>query len=157
MKYVVKFNVWVLLCVLGCSQVFADERTIELMDGSQLTGEIVSLKDGMYTLRSKSLGTLQLEESKIRAIRSPSSSSPSTPSDHHAEIQSLKALMMSKPELMEKIATLQNQPDVQKILSDPNLVNLINAEDVSTLMASPQFMQLLENPTIKEITQEITR
>lgn len=156
MKNVIIFNILVLLGLLSYHQVFADERTIELTDGSKLTGEIISLKDGVYTLKSKTLGTLQLEESKIRAIQSPASPS-SLNIAPHAEIQTLKKLMMSKPEIMEKISTLQSQADIQKILSDPNLINLINAGDISALLAQPQFMQLLENPVMKEITQEITR
>ncbi len=45
-------------------------NVIELKDGSIISGEVVSLAGGIYTIRTDSLGMIKLEESKIRAIRS---------------------------------------------------------------------------------------
>lgn len=42
---------------------------VELIDGSVIRGEIISSKGGIYTLKSDTLGTVKIEESKIRAIR----------------------------------------------------------------------------------------
>ena len=47
-----------------------DEREIELDDGSLIYGEIVSFQDGMYKIKSETLGTMEIEGSKILAIRS---------------------------------------------------------------------------------------
>ena len=41
-----------------------------LNDGSVICGEINSYNGGIYTLKSNALGTVKIEESKIRAIRS---------------------------------------------------------------------------------------
>ena len=50
-----------------------DLKEIELLDGSVIYGEILSLSDGVYTFESNSLGTIRIKEGRIRAIRSKTS------------------------------------------------------------------------------------
>ncbi len=75
-----------LLGILVTQAVAGELRVLELRDGRVITGEILSLKNGVYTLESDSLGTINIEASTIRAIRahpSPSrrtaASEPPTP------------------------------------------------------------------------------
>ena len=42
----------------------AETREIELTDGTVITGDIVSLSGGIYTVRSVTLGTLRIEATK---------------------------------------------------------------------------------------------
>src|SRR5512147_2497667 len=49
-----------------------EAREIELIDGSIITGEVLSLVGGICTIKSDSLGTIKLDDSKIRAIRAKS-------------------------------------------------------------------------------------
>ena len=44
-------------------------REVELTDGSVITGEVLSLSNGVYSVKSETLGTMKIGESKIRAIR----------------------------------------------------------------------------------------
>ena len=74
----------------------AEVREIELTDGSVITGEIVSLSGGVYTIRSAAIGTVQVEESKVRTIRVKGSSS--TTGDNSGQLKSLqeKALIKNR-------------------------------------------------------------
>ena len=126
-------------------------KEIELKDGSVIYGEIVSFSGGVFTLRSKGLGTVKIEESKIRVIRS-----GTREGGKQGQIQQLQKRMMSDKEVVEMILSLQNDPDVQKILQDPEIMKAVNAGDMDALLSNPKFMKLLENPTIHEIREKVT-
>jgi hypothetical protein len=155
-----------LLFLLGvlCGSVFAGEvREIELNDGSVICGEIVSFSNGVYTLKSGSLGTIRINESEIRLIHfkshdttkvdpvGPSRSASST------DVEALQELMMGDERIMNKILSLQNDPGFQEILQDPAIMNAINSGDINTLLSKPKFMKLLNNPTLREIEREIVQ
>ena len=138
--------------------VFAGEfRMIELADGSRIYGEIVSFNDGVYTLKSDSLGIIEIDESEVRVIRFKSDGlqsgdreSPERTSGKPA-IRDLQRSMISDEEIMNMIFSLQDDPAIQDILSNPEIMNAVKSGDISTLLANPKFMDLLNNIHIKEI------
>lgn len=133
-------------------------REIKLIDGSVISGEVLSLNSGIYTIRSDSLGIVKLEESKVHTIRSksPSMNAPSAQnSSSPGEIQSLQQKMMGDKEIMDLIQSLQGDPEFQKILEDPEVMKAVSAGDVAALAANPKFMKLLNNPTVQEIENKV--
>lgn len=126
-------------------------REIELIDGSVIVGEIVSFSDGTFTLRSKSLGNVKIEGSKIRAIRS-----KTYVEERKDQIQKLQQRMMSDEEIVNMILSLQNDPDIQGVLQDPEIMKAVNSGDINALLSNPKFMKLLENPTIQDIRKKVT-
>ena len=64
--------------------------------------------------------------------------------------------MMSDKEVVEMILSLQNDPDVQRILQDPEIMKAVNSGDINALLSNPKFMKLLENPTIQDIRRKVT-
>ena len=103
----------------------AETREIELTDGSVITGEVVSLSEGIYTVRSAMLGTLRIEASNIRIIRLQGSAAPS---DAGGQVKSLEDKMLGDSEIMDSIRALQNDPDFQKILQDPEIMKRCKLE-----------------------------
>jgi hypothetical protein len=132
----------------------ADTREIELNDGSVIAGEIISLSDGIYTVRSASLGTLRIEASRIRVIRAPGTTTSQNNSSH---VDSLRNEMLSDAEIMNAIRSLQNDPDVQKVLQDPEIMKAIRIGDIGTLMRNPKFMKLLDKQSIRDINNKLAR
>ncbi len=126
-------------------------KEIQLKDGSVIYGEIVSFSGGVFTLRSKDLGTVKIEESRIRTIRS-----EAREGGKQDQIEQLQQRMMSDEEVVQMILSLQNDPDVQKILQDPEIMKAVNAGDINALLSNPKFMKLLENPTIQDIRKKVT-
>jgi hypothetical protein len=154
-------GLFILLGILYGS-VFAGElREIELLDGSVILGEIVSFSDGVYTLKSGSLGTVQINESKIRVIRLKSygalTRELATPSDTPAgtDVQALQKLMMNDREIMNMILSLLNNPDFKGILEDPAIMNAVNSGNIDALISNPKFMKLLSNPRFQEIKRKV--
>lgn len=135
-------------------------KVIELKDGSVITGEVISLAGGLYTVKSDSLGTIKLEESKILAIqsRSPEKGSASggpAAAQGSDDAQALQQKMMGDQEIMTMIQSLRDDPQFKKVMEDPVVMKAMKEGDVSALMANPQFMKLLNNPTVKEIEKKV--
>jgi hypothetical protein len=131
-------------------------RDIELKDGSVISGEVLSLSGGIYTIKSDSLGIINLEESKIRAIRSKPSPGPASGSTGTAAgVRSLQERMMSDKEIMTMIQALQNDPEFKKALEDPEVMKAVQTGDLAALMANPKFMKLLNNARVREIEKKV--
>ncbi len=141
---------FVIVLGLAARQVSAGEmREIELRDGSSITGEVVSLSKGIYTIKSESLGTVKIEESKVNVIRQKSSAQGS------GEARSLQDKMMNDQEIMSLIQSLQNDPEFKKVLEDPDILKAVNAGDIPALMANPKFTNLLNNSTVQKIQKKV--
>ena len=145
------------------SGVYAGEYSeIGLIDGSTIYGEILSFYDGIYTVKSSSLGTIKVSESDIREIRVQSgtknreSANPAN-SSISSEVQSLQTFMQNDQEIMAIIFSLQNDPDFQEIMSDPGILNAVNSGDIAALISNPKFMSLLNNHKIQEIQKKLAR
>jgi hypothetical protein len=149
----------ILFCIalLAVSAFAGEIREIELSDGSVIAGEVLSLADGIYTVRSLSLGTFTIEESRVRTIRSRGSASSSGPAAPDADPRSLHQRMMSDQQIMGMIESLKDDPQFRKALEDPGIMNAVNSGDIATLMANPKFLQLLQNPAVKDIQQLMTK
>jgi hypothetical protein len=138
----------ILLVVVVRSAFAGTIREVELKDGSVITGDVVSLSNGIYTIKSESLGTVKIEESKVNVIRPRSSS-------QGGEAKSLQDKMMSDREVMSLIQSLQNDPEFKKVLEDPDILKAVNAGDIAALMANPKFTKLLNNSTVQEIQKKV--
>jgi hypothetical protein len=150
-----------LLCLFIPAAALAGEiREVELTDGSIITGEVLSLQNGIYTIRSQSLGTVAIEEAKVRVIRSKGAAPAAEKSSASAgtaagEARSLQDRMTGDAEVMDTIRGLQNDPEFQKILEDPAVMEAVQAGDVASLMSNPRFMKLLQNPTVQAIKKKV--
>jgi hypothetical protein len=152
------FMIALLLFVLSAGGTKAGEiKEIELKDGSIITGEVRSLENGMYTIRTESLGTVKIEDSRVLAIRPRGQGAPSRPSDAGSQARSLEERMQADDQVMNKIRSLKDDPAFQKVLEDPELMNAVNTGDVAALMADPRFLQLLQNPAVKDIQKKMEK
>ncbi|QTA80805.1 Uncharacterized protein dnl_31180 [Desulfonema limicola] len=149
------FFILLFLWVLNVSA--SELREIELNDGSIISGEVISLDNGVYTLKSQSMGILKIDDSKIREIRKKRGSSVPLNSFAGTDIQSMTQSLMGNENIMKMIMGLQNDPEIQKILQSPEIMEAVNAGDITALMSEPEFRKLLENPKIQGITEQMTK
>jgi hypothetical protein len=150
------FTIACFLCLmlLAAGASAGEIKVIELKDGSVITGELLSLSGGIYTVKSDSLGMIKLQESKVRVIRSQAPVN-SAVSGTGAEVRSLQEKMMSDKEVMSMIQSLQDDAEFKKLLEDPEVMKAVQSGDVASLMANPQFMKLLNNPTVQDIQKKV--
>jgi len=147
-----------LMTVIAAQMAYAgDLRQIELIDGGAITAEVLSLSNGIYTVRSASLGTIKIEESKVRSISAGSASGASGPagSGTTGEVKTLQEKMLGDQEVMGLVQSLQNDPEFQKILEDPEVMKAVNAGDTAALTANPKFMKLMNHSTVQDIQKKV--
>jgi hypothetical protein len=146
----------VILLLTARSAPAAEMREIEMSDGSVVSGEVLSLSKGIYTIRSDSLGTLKIDESKVRVIRPRSTSQGAGASQSSGgDVRSLQNKMMNDQEIMGMIQSLQNDPEFKKLLEDPDVMKAVNAGDIAALMANPKFTKILNNSTVQDIQKKV--
>ncbi len=148
---------FLMLAFLFQSAEAGELRALDLFDGSTITGEVQSLSNGVYTVKSESLGIIKIEASKIRAIHAISSSvgAETVNGNRVGQLNSLQQKMLNDGEIMNLIQTLQNDPEFKNILEDPEIMKAVNAGDIASLQTNPRFMKLLNNATVKEIGGKI--
>jgi hypothetical protein len=149
------FFVAVILLLTARSAPAAEMREIEMSDGSVVSGEVLSLSKGIYTIRSDSLGTIKIDESKVRVIRPRSVQGAGASQSSGSEVRSLQNKMMNDQEIMGMIQSLQNDPEFKKLLEDPDVMRAVSEGDVPALMANPKFTKLLNNPTVRDIQKKV--
>lgn len=127
-----------------------DVKEIELSDGSVIFGEIVTLQEDIYTIKTTGLGTVRIEKSKIRAIRLKSDTE-----NTKEQLKALEKRILNDDEILTMLATLENDPAFKEIMEDPEIMRGVLSGDIPSLMSNPKFMKLLDNPTIQEIRSRI--
>ena len=130
---------------------------IELIDGSVIIGEVSGINNGKYTVNSQGMGVLQIEESRIKQIvladtgKNPGFTQPQTnelPSD---KIEAMKNKIMGDKETMGMVTSLQNDPQFQEVLNDPEIINAAKSGNIASLMSNEKLMRLKDNPMIQKI------
>lgn len=127
-----------------------------MSDGSSISGRVVSLEDGIYTVETDSLGSLQLDQSDVLSIRSPQAAAPEPgglPGGFDQE--ALRNRMLQDPQIMTDIMALQNDRQIQKILSDPGILQNLQLGNITALTQDPRIIELLNHPRIKQIQSKI--
>ena len=144
----------------------AETATIELLDGSTLKGEVLSLKAGAYQVKTPSLGVIQIPQSDVALVRyEPAVSNPTAavdapPSRAGAEamldgnaLAALQAQLSQNPQTLALIMSLGQDPVVQSILHDPEIRAAIAAGNLQPLLQHPKIQQLMAHPTVRAITK----
>ncbi len=127
---------------------------IDLVDGTTISGKLVSFDNGVYTINSTTLGTLKIKETTVISIRSKTSVAETPPDiSTQNEIQSLQQRMVADQEIMKIITSLLQDPDFQEILQDETLMKAISSGDLNTLKSNPKLQKLLNKSTVKQIKE----
>ena len=161
MKKLIHCCVLVFVYILSCNATAGQICEIELVDGGTILGQIVSHHDGEYVIESHTLGTLKVDETKIRVIRiqhePTGDKSPADSSKQYSnqDIQSIQKSIMNNEKIMQKVLSLQNNPQIQEILNDPDIMEALNSGNFSALLSNPKLLEMMNNPEIREIQKEI--
>jgi hypothetical protein len=144
------------------STVWANTQSrFELMDGSVIQGEILSFSKGVYRINSDALGAISLPEEKIRAIKPTHNSGSQAENSRQPKgsagaqkIDQMQDQMLNDPETVRLIGELQNNPSVQQILQDEELMKAIAEGNLNRLSEDPKIKALMKNKTIGKIIEK---
>jgi len=162
----------ILLIATFSPWLLADERIIELVDGSRIKGELVSLQNGKYTVRTESLGTVMLNQSQIvnissgtptnadsgtpkKSVKSGTSTKPDSDANFGTStketISAIQGALAAHTGLMKHILKLQNDPDMHAVIADPEILKAVQELDLESLARNPKIKALMNNDTMKDI------
>jgi hypothetical protein len=122
---------------------------IELVDGTIVNGELVSVSNGRYVIRSPALGQIELPASSIRSIEPAGGKSPV--GGKSADFQNIQQQIVSSPELMQLVTSMMSDPEIQTVLKDPEFMQLIMSGDLNALKNDPRIQHLMNNPSMQAI------
>lgn len=137
-----------------------EPKEIHLKDGAVITGTVEAFDGEHYTIRSHSLGELRIHESHIAAILAPSASAGASPAPagtqpgptySRGDLAAMQQQLLGDAETLGMIQSLQNNPQIQAIINDPQLMQAIYSGDLVTLQQDPRIQALMEDPTVQRI------
>ena len=151
------------LCMPGGSANAGEAKEIILKDGSRIRGEVVSMQNGLYQVKTESLGLIQLRSPQIESITSFDSSPSQTVNDTNSvgptmspsALQSIQSSMVSNPGVMSSISELQNDPQMKAVLDDPEIMRAVQNFDLQALSDNPKIKALMNNAKIKRIQRSV--
>lgn len=135
----------------------ADQRILVLDDGSRIRGDIVGMRGENWIVKTDSLGEIEVPSSRIRSMASPSApaaaSSPA-PAEQAAgaSVNAIESTIAGDPGLMARIMSLQSDPQVQAVLTDPEVMDAVRRFDFEALRNHPKFRALMNDPEVQAIT-----
>jgi hypothetical protein len=71
------------------------------------------------------------------------------------QVRQLQERMLGDAEIMALILDLQNDPEMQELLSDQSVLNAVTTGDISALTRNPRFMRLMENARVMDIQRRV--
>ncbi|MEO8673146.1 MAG: hypothetical protein ABI411_17660 [Tahibacter sp.] len=149
--------------LLGLASGVLAAPTIELRDGSRIEGEIQSIENGVYTVLSPIIGTVHVAQSNIVRIvysgdasNAAASGGKSSARDDAVtlDIQQLQTRLAQDPAAMQSIMSLQSDPQIQAILSDPAILKAIQEGDYMSLLGNAKIQSLESNEGLKQLLQQ---
>ena len=149
--------------LLGFAAGVLASPTIELKDGSRITGEIKSIENGVYTVISPSIGTVHVAQSNIVRIvysgdvsnAAGASGKPPAHDDGMAhDIQQLSTSLAQDPATMQSIMSLQSDPQIQAILNDPAIMKAVQEGDFMSLLGNAKIQALESNEHLKQLVRQ---
>ena len=145
------FSLWMTPAISHAGNV----NQIRLSDGSLIQAEIVSFANGVYKLRSESLGTFPLAENRIQSIK-PNKSVQFKATDPLVgqQMQRLQLELMSDPQMMGLLSDLQNDPAIKSILQDKELMRAIGQGNLNKVGQDPKIQSLMNSKAVENIIKQ---
>ncbi|MFQ5671809.1 MAG: hypothetical protein ACE5G9_01845 [Nitrospinales bacterium] len=148
-------------------------KEIELTDGSVIQAEVLSFSNGIYRLKSNTLGVFSIDEKKIRSIRFKQSGSANSPprgassrnvpggnfsatggQPVQQQVREMTDRLMQDPDALRLIQSLSNDPSVKGILKDRELMRAIDRQDLERLATDPKIQSLMRNKTLGKLLEK---
>ncbi len=150
-----------LIAFASSYQAAAEMQQVILQDGSQVNAEVLSLNNGVYTLKSPALGQFTVNARQIRTIQTirgtmPQSQTPG-PTDAKIDMEQIQSSLLANGDTVKIIMDLQNDPAVKAILADRDIMAAIQRGDYTSLANNPKIKKLMGKAEIKQITGSIER
>ena len=175
-----------LLLLVICSTSWATgvKQRIVLLDNSVIIGEIVEMKDGVYTVSTEAVGEIKVAADKILEISKLDAARPATTGRNiniidRSKKQAGKAApqartmggsddlkaqqeranaqvqsMVMQEDFLDNMMNLSGSENMMDVMSDPEVMEAISRNDYEFLMNNEKMKNLMESSEIRDIFGE---
>lgn len=146
-------------------------QKITLKDKSVVYGKIISMANGVYTIKTDSFGTIKLGSDKIISITDEKAISRRTnikvsdrptrtrkksynrgvESYPQSAVNAKVKNKMTNGKFVNQILDLSDSSSLTDVMSDPEVMDAINNNDYNFLMNNDKMNKLMNSPEIKEL------
>ena len=158
--FAASINIFLFLWIVPSSSHAGVVSQIKLLDGSVIQAEIISFSNGVYKLRSESLGTISVEEKRVQSILPNKSQISGTPAQLETadppvgqKVQGLQQKLTSDPKTMEMLLDLRKDPSMIGVLNDKDLMRAIQQGNLSTVIKNPKIQKLMKSKAVGDVIQ----
>ena len=109
-----------------------------------------------HTAYGKKSGSAKKSAPKGKAVSSSQAAPSSDPAAVQSEMKKLRPSILGDPDIVKKVFALLFSPDFQVLINDPEVMKAVRCFDIKALMANPKFINAVNNPAVKEISQKIS-
>ncbi|MBF0478312.1 MAG: hypothetical protein HQL26_02405 [Candidatus Omnitrophica bacterium] len=142
------------------------ENIIHLKDGSNIKGQVTSLNNGLYTIKTETLGNLTIKAEDVANINNPAI--PQTkPAETNPQvlqnqmnaaspdIKAMQNKILADPNMMQQVQGLINDKEIMNIIQDPEFMKAIMSQNVEAIKDNPKTEELLKNPNMQKMLQQM--
>ena len=158
--FAASINIFLFLWIVPSSSHAGVRSQVQLLDGTLIQAEIISFSNGVYKLRSKSLGTISVAEDRVQSIRPNKSQISGTPAQLETadppvgqKVQGLQQKLTSDPKTMEMLLDLRKDPSMIGVLNDKDLMRAIQQGNLSTVIKNPKIQKLMKSKAVGDVIQ----
>ena len=169
-----------LFCLAVLPQASAEVKKITLKDGSMIRGEVVSMSNGLYTVKTENMGEVLLSESNIvsvvneslanaqqalqnqaQALQQPAAaaSAPAGNNSFANQVNAMQGQIMANPQSMEAIQAMASDPEISAMMADPQFLQELTAamsgNNPEAIANNPKVKQLMNNPKMQALIQQM--
>jgi hypothetical protein len=137
---------------------------IELADGSVINGEIVTLVNGVYTIKNTAtFGEIKVGSEKISKIETANPALPDSAASlidqannpNQSQVSTYGQALMKNPENAAIVTGLAKDPALRELANDPELQAAAKKGDIQALLKNPKFMDIVNSPEIQESLKKL--
>jgi hypothetical protein len=148
-------------------------QTITLKDGSVLKGHLSAVSGDHYTVETANMGEVQVPVAKVSSITTGSQPAGQVPSasgnnqmpvmnnplagqsQFGGNVSQAQQQILKDPEIMGEIQTMLTDPDLVKLLQDKSVMQDIMSMDQTKIQNNPNIQALMDNPKMQAILTKL--
>lgn len=153
----------------------AGSSRITLSDGTTIYGKVVGMNDGVYTIRTETMGDLNIDSEKVVEISSNAAKASSrnnsinildgsanrknnsysgnnnSYTQQQQNVNTRVQSMMMDENFLQNLSTLGSSPEMQSVMNDEEIMNAIQNGDYEFLMNSSKISDLMNSSEIQDL------
>ncbi len=142
-----------------------EEKCVRLRDGTLLRGTLVPSAEGVFRIKTRTLGEVLVDPADIASIESPGrgqsgndtagANDTAGGNDTAGRMEKLKDEIVNNPQVMASVEDLAQDEQIAALMSDEDLRAAIMSLDFDYLRKDEKFQAFTAHPGVQEIIGKV--